>query len=150
MTRKSQAPDPERTGSHLHLCPWEALGARWPNSIAGMCALPDVSAECKPTCKPLCNPPPVQISIMSDMVFTSENWPDPVQITHSVTLYSPYRVALDFCGSGQKARPLFNVTATGCVVGRRGGAALCCEHAQCPRIQTYHCVVVAWAYVDVA
>ncbi|KAG2453164.1 hypothetical protein HYH02_002489 [Chlamydomonas schloesseri] len=50
---------------------------------------------------------------MQDLVFTLENWPDPVQISHSVTLYSPYRVALDFCGGGQPARVLFNVTSSG-------------------------------------
>ncbi|KAG2453166.1 hypothetical protein HYH02_002490 [Chlamydomonas schloesseri] len=56
---------------------------------------------------------------MSNLAFTPDNWPRPVQIVRAVTLYSPYRVKLDLCGGGQPARVLLNVTSSGSLLVQR-------------------------------
>ncbi|GFR47720.1 hypothetical protein Agub_g9474 [Astrephomene gubernaculifera] len=61
-----------------------------------------------------------EVALLNNMNFTPENWPEPVLITRATTIYSPYRVKLDFCGSnGGPARVLLNVTSTGSLLLQR-------------------------------
>lgn len=56
-----------------------------------------------------------KIAITNNLNFNHRNWPDPpVVITKQVTIYSLYRIKLDFCGSsGAPSRPLIVVAAPG-------------------------------------